>query len=146
MTMTVSDAHTINILLVEDDDGDAKAVERAFRKAKIGNPIIRAVDGINALEFLRGANGKEKIRSPYLMLVDLNMPRMNGLQLLKAVREDKDLRSAIAFILTTSKREEDKAAAYDFNAAGYIVKATAGQDFMELVNLVGCYWRLVELP
>src|SRR5258708_1754342 len=136
----------LNILLVEDDDGDAKAVQRAFQKAKIANPILRAVDGMEALDMLRGANGKAKPPAPYMLLVDLNMPRMNGIQLVKALREDEALRHSVAFILTTSKREEDKIAAYDLNVAGYIVKATAGQDFLNLVHLVDHYWRIVELP
>ena len=143
---TVPRTTPLNILLVEDDDGDAKAVQRAFQKAKIANPIHRAVDGIEALEILRGANGREKPTRPYLLLVDLNMPRMNGLQLVQALRDDDALRHSVAFILTTSKREEDKIAAYDLNVAGYIVKATAGNDFLNLVNLVDCYWRIVEMP
>lgn len=134
------------VLLVEDDDGDAKALQRAFRTAKIANPILRAVDGIEALEILKGTNGRAKAPSPLLLLVDINMPRMNGLQFVQALRQDDDLRHFVVFILTTSKREEDKMAAYDLNVAGYIVKATAGQDFLNLVNLVDCYWRLVELP
>jgi CheY-like chemotaxis protein len=141
-----ADSKFISILLVEDDDGDAKAVRRAFQKAKIANPIVRAVDGIEALEILHGTGGKEKMPRPYFLLVDLNMPRMNGIQLVKALREDANLHQSIVFILTTSKREEDKVAAYDHNVAGYIVKATAGQDFLNLVSLVDCYWRIVELP
>ena len=147
MTITATvDSKSISILLVEDDDGDAKAVRRAFQKAKIANPIVRAVDGIEALEILNGAGGEEKMPRPYFLLVDLNMPRMNGIQLVKALREDTNLHQSIVFILTTSKREEDKVAAYDLNVAGYIVKATAGQDFLNLVSLVDCYWRIVELP
>jgi CheY-like chemotaxis protein len=140
------DVNPLNILLVEDDDGDAKAVQRAFQKAKIANPIIRAVDGMEALDILRGTNGKAKPPSPFILLVDLNMPRMNGIQLVKSLREDKDLRHSIAFILTTSRSDEDKVAAYDFNVAGYIVKSTAGQDFLNLVSLLDCYWRIVEMP
>jgi DNA-binding NarL/FixJ family response regulator len=71
---------------------------------------------------------------------------MNGLQFIQALRADADLRHSIAFILTTSKREEDKMAAYDLNVAGYIVKETAGQDFLNLANLVDSYWRIVEIP
>jgi CheY-like chemotaxis protein len=142
----MTDGKPLNILLVEDDDGDAKALQRAFRTAKIANPILRAVDGIEALEILKGTNGRAKAPSPLLLLVDINMPRMNGLQFVQALRQDDDLRHFVVFILTTSKREEDKMAAYDLNVAGYIVKATAGQDFLNLVNLVDCYWRLVELP
>jgi CheY-like chemotaxis protein len=140
------DGQPLNILLVEDDDGDAKALERAFRKSKIANPILRAVDGIEALELLRGTNGRTKPAFPLLLLVDLNMPRMNGLQFIQELRRDEELQQLVVFVLTTSKREEDKMAAYDLNVAGYILKATAGQDFLNLVNLVDCYWRLVELP
>jgi CheY-like chemotaxis protein len=136
----------VNIVLVEDDDGDAKAVRRAFQKAKIANPFVRAVDGLDALDILRGANGKAKVAAPYLLLVDLNMPRMGGIQLIRALRADEQLRQSIAFILTTSSSDDDKEAAYDLHVAGYIVKATAGQDFLNLADLVDCYWRIVELP
>jgi CheY-like chemotaxis protein len=147
--MNESPAHRskpLSILLVEDDDGDAKAVQRAFLKAKIVNPILRAVDGVEALDILKGANGKSKPPAPYLLLVDLNMPRMNGIQLVQAIRKDEALRPSIIFILTTSKREEDMVAAYDLNVAGYIVKETAGHDFLNLVALVDSYWRIVEMP
>jgi hypothetical protein len=137
---------SINILLVEDDDGDAKAVQRSFRKANIPYPILRAVDGIEALEMLKGTNGRPKAPTPLLLLVDLNLPRMNGLQFIQTLREDEELRHSIAFVLTTSKREQDKKAAYDLNVAGYIVKETAGQDFLNLLNLVESYRRIVETP
>lgn len=136
----------VNILLVEDDDGDAKAVRRAFSKAKIANPILRAVDGIEALEMLRGENGREKLPKPNILLVDLNMPRMNGFQLVKALRADPELKRSIVFLLTTSKSEEDKAAAYDLNVAGYIIKQNAGVDFLNLVGMIDSYWRIVEMP
>ena len=135
----------LTILLVEDDEGDAWAVERVFQKTKFADNLRRAVDGIEALDMLKGANGKTKIPSPYLLLVDMNMPRMNGIQFVQALREDQYLRHSIIFMLSTSKREEDQIAAYDLNVAGYIVKAKAGQDFMNLANLVDCYWRLVEI-
>jgi len=145
-TIATANSRPLNILLVEDDDGDAKAIERAFKKAKIANPILRAVDGVEALDMLKGANGKTKPPSPYILLVDINMPRMNGIQLIEALRADPDLRHTVAFILTTSKRDEDKTAAYDLNVAGYILKTTAGHDFLNLVSLVDYYWRIVELP
>jgi len=138
----------LNILLVEDDDGDAKAVERSFVKARIGNRITRAVDGAEALDMLKGANGKPRMAFPRILIADLNMPRMNGIQLVKAIREDADeeIRNSIVFILTTSNRDEDKSAVYDHNVAGYIVKETAGRDFLELVRLMESYGKLVELP
>jgi len=135
-----------NILLVEDDDGDAKAVRRAFAKAKVAHQILRAVDGVEALDMMRGTAGKTKLLSPYVMLVDLNLPRMKGIQLVKALRADDKLRHAIVFVLSTSGREEDKIAAYDLNVAGYILKATLGRDFLNLVDLMDCYRRIVELP
>ncbi len=136
----------LHILLVDDDDGDAKTLERAFKRAKIANPLRRAIDGVHALEILRGGNGEARLAKPYLLLVDLNMPRMNGIQLLEELRRDPELKHTIAFMLTTSKREEDKVAAYDLNIAGYILKQTADEDIINLVDLVGCYWRIVELP
>ena len=136
----------LRILLVDDDDGDARAVQRAFSKARIANPFRRAIDGIDALEILRGENGKEQLLSPRLLLVDLNMPRMNGIELVAALRADPILKTLVVFILTTSYRPEDMAAAYDLNVAGYILKEKAGEDFMRLCGLVDNFWRIVELP
>ena len=142
----VERTRTVTLLLVDDDDGDARSVQRAFASARIANPIVRAIDGIDALDILRGNNGKTKLTPPYLLLVDLNMPRMNGIELVEALRQDHDLHSCIVFVLTTSSRDEDKVAAYDLNVAGYIVKEHAGQDFQRLIDMMQCYWRVVELP
>lgn len=141
-----SNTQALNIFLVEDDDGDAKAVIRAFNKAKIANPIIRAYDGLEALEALRGENGHVKPPFPYIILLDINMPRMDGIQFLKELRSDEELCNSIVFILTTSSSDTDKAEAYGFNVAGYIVKENAGRDFLNLIDLIDNYWRLVELP
>lgn len=141
-----SDTSVVTILLVEDDDGDAKAVRRAFAKAKIGNPIVRVEDGIEALAVLRGEGSVERVKPPALLLVDINMPRMNGIELVRALREDAELRRTVVFLLTTSKREEDIAAAYDLNVAGYIVKQNAGNDFLKLVGMIDNYWKVVEMP
>jgi CheY-like chemotaxis protein len=145
-TSTTRGAAPLSILLVEDDDGDAKAVERAFRGTRNVNPIVRVSDGIAALEMLKSSDGLAKLPAPRVFLVDLNMPRMNGTQFVRAVRDDDDLRRSIVFMLTTSKRIEDKIAAYNLNVAGYIAKATVGEDFMSLVNLLDCYRRIVEMP
>lgn len=139
-------AQEIQILLVEDDDGDFKTVERAFRKAKILNPLIRAYDGVEALDILRGTNGKERLRLPYLILSDIGMPRMDGLTFVRALREDPELRKTVVFMLTTSRHDEDKHAAYNLNVAGYILKENAGHSFLQLVDLVGGYVRVVDMP
>jgi len=139
-------ANFINILLVEDDDGDAMAVERTFRKAGITNSIVRAVDGIEALQILKGTDRHTRFAKPNLLLVDLNLPRMSGLQLVTAIREDPELHDAVIFVLTTSNRQQDKSAAYALNVAGYILKEKSGEDFQSLFNLVNSYQRIVELP
>lgn len=136
----------IKLLLVEDDDGDFKLIERGFRKAKILNPLIRAYDGVEALDLLRGANGRTMLHPPYLVLSDIAMPRMDGLAFVKALREDPALRKTVVFMLTTSKHDEDRHNAYNLNVAGYILKDNAGQSFLQLVDLVGGYIRIVEMP
>ena len=136
----------LNIFLVEDDDGDAKAVTRAFSKVQIANPIVRSFDGQDALDALRGENGHSTIPTPHIILLDLNMPRMNGIQFLQEIRNDPKLKRLIVFVLTTSKNDQDKIDAYNLNVAGYVVKETAGRDFLELIELVGNYSRVVELP
>ena len=141
-----STTNSIHILLVEDDDGDATAVERTFRKARIAKSIVRAVDGIEALQVLNGTEGHRRLPKPYLLLVDLNLPRMSGIQLVTAIREDHELRDAVIFVLTTSNRQQDKSAAYALNVAGYILKEKAGEDFQSLFSLVDSYRRIVELP
>jgi CheY-like chemotaxis protein len=136
----------LNIILIDDDDVDAKALERAFRRERIASKIVRAVDGIEALELLRGTNGKTKPPSPCILLVDLDMPRMNGIELIQALRADEELRRSIVFMVSTSTCEEDKRAAYDLNVAGYIAKETAAGDFRSLASFVDSYARMVELP
>jgi CheY-like chemotaxis protein len=147
MTWSATGApNPVRILLVEDDDGDAKAVERTFLKARIANPLLRVRDGVEAMEMLKGTDQQPRLEPPYLLLVDLNMPRMNGIQLVSAIREDPRLHETIVFMLTTSNRAEDKQAAYSLNVTGYILKERAGEDFLKLFNLVDTYWRIVEMP
>lgn len=132
----------INILLVEDDDIDAMLVKSSLEKNKIANKIIRAVDGVEALEKLRAG----QVSNPYLILLDLNMPRMGGLEFLETIRADKDLKTAIIFVFTTSQAEQDKWRAYEHNIAGYLLKDSVGKHFVEAVKLIDCYWRIVEFP
>ena len=137
---------TFEIRHFEDDDGDAKAVTRAFKKANIANPITRAYDGVEALRILQDKSHEKCPAEPFIILLDLNMPRMDGIEFLQNLRNDPELKKTIVFILTTSKSDEDKSQAYDFNVAGYIVKETAGRDFLHLIEMIGDYWRLVEMP
>ena len=139
-------APTVNLLLVEDDEVDIQGLKRAFAKSRIANPLTVARDGIEALELLRGENGREKLTKPHLILLDLNMPRMNGIEFLEALRADAELRGTVVFMVTTSKAEEDKARAYGHNVAGYIVKQDPANTFMEAVSLLEHYWKIVEFP
>jgi CheY-like chemotaxis protein len=133
----------VNILLIDDDDIDAKAVERGMRKLKLANPIFRAKNGLEALEIL---SDKTLISRPYIILLDLNMPLMGGLEFLQKVREDDDLKDAIIFVLTTSAADEDRVAAYKENIAGYIVKSDVKEGFDNVITMLDCYWRVVLLP
>lgn len=137
---------TVNLLLVEDDAVDVQGLKRAFAKSRIANPITVARDGIEALEMLRGENGREKLPKPHLILLDLNMPRMNGIEFLETIRADEDLKCSVVFMITTSKADEDKARAYGHNVAGYIVKQDPANTFMEAVSLLEHYWKIVEFP
>ncbi|MBQ0731181.1 MAG: response regulator, partial [Oleispira antarctica] len=101
------------------------SVKRAFNRMKIANPIVRAKDGLDALEILKNGG----VKQPYLILLDLNMPRMGGLELLDIIRNDPQLESNVIFVLTTSKDDEDKLAAYKHHVAGYIVKEKLDEGF-----------------
>ncbi|GAB5536914.1 MAG: response regulator [Rubricoccaceae bacterium] len=137
------DTTPVTLLLVEDDDVDAEAIQRAFRQQRIANPFVVVRDGVEALEALRQPGA---VPRPFLVLLDINMPRMSGIEFLEALRDDPQLRQAIVFVLTTSDRDEDKLAAYSQHVAGYIVKSRAGEDFLAVVQLLKAYWRIVEFP
>lgn len=143
MTTEAKQFKEVTVLLVEDDDVDVMGVERALRKLKILNPIVRAKDGLEALELLRDPHA---VRRPYVILLDINMPRMNGLEMLAELRDDPRLTSAVVFVLTTSKSDEDKVAAYKQHVAGYIVKSQVGDGFLRIMEMLDHYWRVVELP
>jgi len=133
-------------LLVEDDRIDAKAFMRAIEQQRISNPVTVAKDGVEAWEILKGSNGKQSLSRPYIVILDINMPRMSGIELLREIRADDELRDSIVFVLTTSNDDQDKIKAYDLNVAGYMLKSDMGNSFLSAVELVEKYWRVVELP
>ena len=135
--------HLLNILLVEDDDVDVMNVRRAFQRAHVSNPLHVAGNGIEALEMLRGDEIPSERR---LVLLDLNMPRMNGIEFLRAIRADAGLRSLPVVVLTTSNDERDKVDAYNLNVAGYLLKPVTFTDFVDLMAALNKYWMLVEMP
>ncbi|MDB4879276.1 MAG: hypothetical protein JWL60_722 [Gemmatimonadetes bacterium] len=133
----------LNILLVEDDEVDVMNVERAFRKNHISNPLFTAGNGIEALERLRsGAIPRER----RIVLLDLNMPKMNGLEFLTELRKDPELKQTTVVVLTTSNAERDKIDAYNLNVAGYLLKPVTFSNFCEVMAALNKYWTLVEMP
>ena len=137
----------LNILLVEDDSVDVMNVQRAFVKNNITNPLHIAFNGVEALNMLRGSNGKPKLNpSPRIILLDINMPKMNGLEFLREIRNDEDLKSVSVFVMTTSNDDQDKIEAYNLNVAGYILKPLSFEKFVNAVAVLNSYWKLCEQP
>ena len=142
----MSTNRAFTVLLVDDDDIDAESVIRGLKKNNVDSHVIRAHDGIEALEIMNGEHGDAPLQRPYLILLDINMPRMNGLELLSEIRKDDRLRDSIVFMLTTSDSHEDKLAAYKLNAAGYINKVNVGPNFTSAARLIDEYRMAVTLP
>lgn len=130
------------ILLVEDDRIDAMAVKRAFKAIRVANPLVMAENGEAALAWLQDPENPR----PCVILLDLNMPRMNGIEFLRIVKADPALRRIPVVVLTTSREEEDKLNSFDLSVAGYMLKPVDYQKFVEVVKTIDLYWTLSELP
>jgi CheY-like chemotaxis protein len=133
----------LNILLVEDDEVDVMNVRRAFQKNNIANPLFVAGDGEEGLAKLRSG---EVPRERRIVLLDLNMPRMNGIEFLRELRADPALASTTVVVLSTSNDERDKVDAYNLNVAGYLLKPVTFSNFCEVMATLNKYWTLVEMP
>jgi CheY-like chemotaxis protein len=142
------EAKPLNILLVEDDSLDVMNVQRAFKKNNITNPLTVASDGVEALQILRGTHPTipQLPSDRRLILLDLNMPRMNGIEFLHALRDDPELAMTTVIVLTTSDEERDKVEAYKLNVAGYILKPVTLGAFVEIMAALNKYWTVSELP
>jgi len=138
---------TVNILLVEDDEVDVMNVQRAFKKNNILNPLTVAYNGVEALDKLRGTNGAEKMTPlPRIILLDINMPKMNGLEFLKELRADPALHNISVFVMTTSNDDKDRFEAYNYNVAGYVIKPITFESFVSAVSILNNFWQLCEQP
>jgi CheY-like chemotaxis protein len=131
-----------SVLLVEDDRVDAMTVQRAFRDLKITNSLDIVSDGEEALEYLRN-NGHRRLG---IILLDLNMPRMNGIEFLRIARQENALNGTPVVVLTTSREEQDKVGTFNLGVAGYMVKPVDYRQFLEVVRTIKLYWTLSELP
>lgn len=130
------------ILLIEDDNVDVMTVERVFRDLKIANQLVSTSNGEQALEYLR-TNGNKK---PCVILLDLNMPKMNGTEFLKIVKTDESLKKIPVVVLTTSSQQRDVVESFKLGAAGYMVKSVDYGKFVETIRTINLYWTLSELP
>src|SRR4030042_343864 len=130
------------ILLVEDDNIDVMTVRRAFKDLKVTNQLVHVVNGEEALQYLRNENDKK----PCVILLDLNMPKMNGIEFLQVRGEDEELKKIPVVALTTSKEAPDIDESFKLGVAGYIVKPVGYKNFVEAIRTINLYWTLSELP
>lgn len=137
---------SFTILLVDDDDVAVEAMQRSMINSKVLLPVVVAEDGQVALDILQNKHPDKTIRLPYIVLLDINMPRMDGFEFLDAIRADPILKPTIVFMLTTSGLDSDRARAYDKNIAGYLVKSSVGEQFKYLFALLQDYCAAVRPP
>ena len=130
------------ILLLEDDTVDAMTVKRALKDIKVTNPLVRVANGEEALVYLRD----ETKAKPCVILLDLNMPKMNGIEFLKVAKADEKLKRIPAIVLTTSKDDQDRVTTFQLSIAGFIVKPVDYMKFLDAMRIVNLYWTLSELP
>ena len=130
------------VMLVEDDSVDAMMVKRAFNDLKIANQLVHTLNGEQALEYLRD----ESSAKPCVILLDLVMPRMNGIEFLKVIKSDEILKIITVIVLNTSQEEQNVNESFKFGVAGYIVKSADNEKFTEAIRTINLYWILSELP
>lgn len=133
----------VSFLVVDDDDVAVMAVKRVVSQLRLTNPIERAVDGRAALDMLRGTDG-QTVQRPFIILLDINMPRMNGLEFLAELREDVELANSVVFVMTTSDAPKDITAAYAHKIAGYIIKESAFDTLKDAMDMLNKYTEIVS--
>jgi len=137
----------VDVLLVEDDPGDVVLIKEAFEFNKVHNALHVVSDGVQALDFLYRRNGHEGAPRPDLVLLDLNLPRKDGREVLEEVKADSDLRTIPIVVLTTSEAEEDILRSYDLHANAYVTKPVDFDRFIEVVRMIDNFFvTVVKLP
>jgi len=129
------------ILIVEDDEVDVMTIKRAMREIHVTNPVKVTWNGEEALEYLQGQKDL-----PGIILLDLNMPRMNGVEFLQHIRADERLKPIPVVVLTTSREEQDRVSSFNLGVAGYMIKPVDYLQFVEVIRAINLYWTLSELP
>ncbi len=135
----------ISIMLVEDDEVDVMNVKRAFKKNNLSNPLYIANNGYDAIQMLQDKS-EDAMPKPRIILLDLNMPKMGGIEFLRIIRQDEKLKNISVFVMTTSNEESDKIDAYNLNVSGYILKPLSLERFILAVSTLKSYWTLCEYP
>ena len=130
------------ILLVEDDQVDVMTVKRALKEIHVTNPVVNLENGEEALKYLRDP----KSTKPCIILLDLNMPIMNGIEFLQVVKHDALLKRTPVVVLTTSEEQQDKINSFDLGVAGYMAKPVDYRQFVEVMRSIDAYWTISELP
>lgn len=136
----------VTILIVEDDEVNVMYIQESLKRRRIGNRTVVASDGVEALDILRGSSGKEPLVEPYLILLDISMPRMDGFQFLKHLRGDERLKRSVVFILTSSDEERDRFQAYSHNVSGYILKNDVGSELIDKLQIIEDFLLFVRFP
>lgn len=142
-------SNILPVLLAEDSKHDIMAVKRAWKQHAIPNELFIVRDGEECLEYLRKKGAyAEPAEAPYpcVLLLDINMPKMNGLAVLREIRSDPNLKRLPVVVLTTSKRDEDLVESYDLNVNAYVAKPLHFEEFSEAINTIYQFWRIVEQP
>ena len=130
------------ILLVDDDQVDVMTVTRALKDIHVTNPVVALENGEEALDYLRGPKSKR----PCIILLDLNMPIMNGIEFLRVVKHDDQLKGIPVVVLTTSEEEQDKVNSFNLGVAGYMAKPVDYRQFVEVMRTIDAYWTISEMP
>ena len=144
----MSDFEEVDILLAEDSDTDAEMTLRALRKEGLANSVTWVKDGESALDFIyaRGHYAERANRHPKVILLDLKMPKVNGLEVLRQMKESPGLKRIPVVMLTSSREERDLVRSYDLGVNGYVVKPVDFQQFAEAIRQIGCFWALLNEP
>lgn len=136
----------MNILLVEDNDVDVLLFRRALRNAGTSSTVVHAKDGVEALEILSDQDAERQVHDPYVILLDINMPRMNGHEFLRELRANKHLSHSKVVVVTTSNNPKDIELAYGRYASGYVVKPGGTAEMTEVIKSLHNYWDICEIP
>jgi two-component system response regulator len=145
----MNDQNVVDIMLVEDNPHDAEMTIRALKKHGLANRLIHLEDGAQAMDFLFGRGQYESrvnAASPKVVFLDLKLPKVNGLEILKAIRADERTRTIPVVMVTSSAEDPDITAAYDLGANSYVVKPVEFESFMETMRTLGFYWLVVNHP